>query len=313
MKFRTELPELKSNKKIALNSNCFFIGSCFSDNMYAYLNDKYMLCASNPFGTVFNPISIQKHLSYIVNKESFDNDNLFKSYDFYLHFDVHSKFYAEDKDKLLQILEDKRSEALAFIEKANFIFITLGTALVYEKLENGQVVSNCHKQPDKHFKRRFLSHLEVTKSLGEMKRIIQGLNPSCEIIFTLSPVRHLRSGMIENNASKGILRSAIHEVCDKTGSGYFPSYEIMMDDLRDYRFYETDMIHPSKLALNYLFEQFGTCYFDEMTQSTLKKIEKYNDLINHRPQNINSHDHSKTMDKIAKTKLELSVLGITLP
>lgn len=312
MNFKTELPEIKSLKKIGLDSKSCFIGSCFSDNMYAYLNNRYMQCASNPFGTVFNPFSILKQLSYISGEISFDNDNLFKSGDFFLHFDVHSKLFARDKADLLQKLESNQKIALDFIQKSDFIFITLGTALAYERIENHQIVSNCHKQSANLFKRRFLSQKEVTDSLKEMLKIINSINPMCEIIFTLSPVRHLRSGMIDNNASKSILRSAIHEVCEKTGGGYFPSYEIMMDDLRDYRYYDIDMIHPSELALAYICEKFESYYFEEITKVTFRKIEKYNAMLNHRPQNIGSDAHRVYIDKIATLKSGLTEIGIIL-
>jgi hypothetical protein len=280
--------------------------------MFDYLFDRRVKCLSNPFGTVFNPVSIQRQLAYVNGDISLDNDNIIVSRDTFLHFEAHSKFFAKSREELLKKLENERNNARLFIQSAHFIFITLGTALVYERLENEQVVSNCHKQSDKLFKRRFLTQIEVTKSLEEMKRIINIMNPSCEIIFTLSPVRHLRSGMIDNNASKAILRSSIHEICDDKNIGYFPSYEIMMDDLRDYRYYETDMIHPSSLALSYICEKFESCYCDQNTQIIFRKVEKYNAIINHKPMNINSNEYEKHLENIERLKSELLSLGVEL-
>lgn len=275
--FRTLIQIKPAENKISYATKLFFIGSCFSENISQQLNNLKFTTLSNPYGIIFNPISIKKALQEIVEKKQYTNEDLVFHNELYHSMQHHGRFSTTTKKETLSLINSSTSESHIFLKEATHVFITLGTAWVYEY--QNEIVANCHKIPNKEFIKKLLSLNEVTLTLNEIIRSIKVLNSTAKIVFTLSPVRHLKDGMQENSISKGILRAAIAAI----EADYFPSFEIMMDDLRDYRFYEADMLHPNKQALDYIFEQFSHCYLNEETMKLMQRIQKYNTALNHRP------------------------------
>jgi hypothetical protein len=303
--FRTELNSKPSLVKMAHKDAVFTIGSCFSDNMAQKLELNKFRILGNPFGTVYNPLSIFKLLDYAIESKTPDlesyveNDGLFANYDF------HSSFSSLDKKNLESNISNQISLAATFIKETNWLIITFGTAYVYERQDTGNVVANCHKIPSSQFTKRLLTQKQILEGFQKLWASISKVLPKINIILTVSPVRHIKDTLELNSVSKATLRLSCHTLAQQYDQvSYFPSYEIMMDDLRDYRFYKSDMIHPSDEAENYIWNKFSSCWFD---QSTLTFIEEWTQLrtaINHKPFNPESEKHQafikQTIDKIKK-------------
>ncbi|MDP5120068.1 MAG: GSCFA domain-containing protein, partial [Spirosomaceae bacterium] len=250
MKFRTEIEPVNPGFEINLHDGIMTVGSCFSEIIGNKLSENKLNCLSNPFGTVFNPLSIFKLLHQSLSKQPLDQDLFTENNDDYWnHFDFHSKFSADSRQNLEHELSSIYDSVFQVLSSAKVLIITLGTANVYELKSNNQVVANCHKQPQKLFNRRLLTLKEIQDDFQQFYDLLQVANNKIKIILTVSPVRHTRDGLNNNSVSKSILRTACHLIQqDNADVGYFPSYEIMMDDLRDYRFYKSDLIHPNEMA-----------------------------------------------------------------
>ena len=230
---------------------------------------------------------------------------------YYLNYKFHSSFRAKTKDTLHKRMEEALTKVSQQLKEANFIFITLGTAWVYEQNKTHMLVANCHKTPQKEFTRRLLSVEEIVPAFFALKEVINQFNPEVQFIFTVSPVRHTRDTLKLNSVSKSVLRSAAYYMEDMAPDvHYFPAYEIMMDDLRDYRFYEKDLIHPNEQAIDYIWEQFVQTYLAKKDQATLEKWNKLQMALNHKPFNPKSGGHQKFL---SKTLDQLKQLGKELP
>lgn len=274
--FRTPITILPYNNKISYASKVFFIGSCFSENIYKKLKELRFNTQCNPYGVLFNPVSIKRALQEIIEKKQYTANDLMLHNELYHSMHHHGKFSTISQNETLSLINSNINESHAFLKQATHIFITLGTALVYKY--KSEIVANCHKIPNKEFEKVLLNTKDVVANLKEIVSVIKSINASANVIFTVSPVRHLKDGMQENSLSKGILKAALAEI----QVDYFPTYEIMMDDLRDYRFYEADMLHPNEVAINYIFEAFSTSYFNDETKQLMNRIQKYNMALNHR-------------------------------
>jgi hypothetical protein len=205
---------------------------------------------------------------------------------------------------VLYTINNRITKGTKHLKQAKFLLITLGTAYVYEEKSSRQVVANCHKVPNFNFNKKLLTKQEIIDSYTKTLVKIKDLNPDINIVFTLSPVRHIKDGVIENKRSKAILLTAIHELVEQNDNvSYFPSYEIMMDDLRDYRFYEKDMIHPNQVAIDYIWDKFSKVYFTDETKQLIKEVESLKKDLAHKPFNENSKEHQKFMNTI-ENKLE---------
>ncbi|MET3538562.1 GSCFA domain-containing protein [Chryseobacterium limigenitum] len=284
MKFRTEVEIKESEKKIEIEDKIFSIGSCFASEMSDLFYDGQLQTVNNPFGTVFNPFSINNSIKTLHDSEFYHEEDLITFNDEFISLDHHTSFDTRFVHQTLEKINSKIEEGNRFLQNTNWVIITYGTSFIYEFIPKGKLVANCHKIPQKFFEKRLLTHQELTDSIYNT---ILNLKDICkddvQILFTVSPVRHTKDGMVENQLSKSKLITAIHEaVLLFENCQYLPVYEILMDDLRDYRFYKEDMIHPNSQAVNYIFEKFGSAYFSNETQDFIKENFKIRKALEHR-------------------------------
>ncbi len=298
--FTTTVNIPPSARKINHNSKLITLGSCFSEHIGKKLTDFCFLVESNPFGVLFNPVSIKNGLVDLLTEKKYTEADLFQNGSLWSSFS-HSTLFSETVQEVcLQRINSSLEISAAILKEVDFILITFGTAWVYELKEDGRIVANCHKLPAEQFVRRRLSVEDIVKDYADLLMKIKAINPKTEVIFTVSPVRHWKDGAHENNISKGILLLAIDKLLRQFDFlHYFPAYEIQVDELRDYRYYAEDMLHPSEQAVKYIWERFSSAFFSEETIGINKKIERFNNMLNHR----SIHQQSKE-NQIFKRKLE---------
>ncbi|MFK8061040.1 MAG: GSCFA domain-containing protein [Polaribacter sp.] len=307
MKLQTQLPIKKQTRNsVDYNSKLLLLGSCFSENIGEKLNYFKFQATQNPFGILFHPKAIEKFILNTVNDKIYSENDLIYQNERWHSFDAHSCLSSPDKNKLLENLNLAVSSTKKQLETTSHIIITLGTSWVYRFIETDAIVANCHKIPQKKFLKELLSVDEIRESLEAILALIKSVNKHVNVIFTISPVRHIKDGFVENTISKSHLISAIHSVIDiRKNIHYFPSYEIMMDELRDYRFYAEDMIHPNKTAINYIWEKFTETWFSENSRETMLKIEMIQKGISHKPFNENSEEHQQFLRNLNLKKEEI--------
>ena len=297
-----EIPE--GQPKINHQSVLFSIGSCFSTVMGEKLTERKFNIINNSFGTLFNPVSICQVLEDSVLEMPINTDMLLVRDGFYLHFGMHSDVVAYSQDSLERLINKKQQQAKIQLEKATHMLVTFGTAWVYEHQKSGQIVANCHKKPADQFEKRLLHPDEIQKDFAGFFNILRQVNPDVKVILTVSPVRHIKEGIPENQLSKSILRLAAHDLTETYDFvHYFPSYEIMMDELRDYRFYKEDMIHPTSQAEDYIWERFLKTWVDPKALPLIQEFEGIKRDLAHRPFNPDSPAHLKFLENLQK-KLE---------
>ena len=306
MEFRLEYNPPSSSIKVDINDKLLLVGSCFTEHIYSQLKKYKFSTLQNPHGTLFNPISIFKALdSYIglikpTEKDLFHQNSLWNNWDF------HSKLSHEDKDKALSGMAHQIENAHDFLKTTDFLFITLGSAFVYQ-LENRDIVANCHKFPSSAFTKRLLEPVEILDGFQSLLSTLLSFNKNIKIIFTISPVRHLRDGFIENNRSKAVLIHAVDKIVQSFPlCSYFPSYELIIDDLRDYRFYAEDMVHPNYLATKYVWEKFCTGFMNGRTREVMKEIEQLNQAVTHTPMHPHSDEHHQFKRKFMELATTLA-------
>lgn len=292
--FRTEVIPRHSKEKITLSSPILSIGSCFSDCMGERLINYKFDAITNPYGTVYNPISIFKLLDYTQKKIYPDATTYLETQGMQANYDFHSSFSTVRAEDIRAHIHSVMDRTSGHLNKTAWMIITFGTAFVYRRKDNNEIVANCHKVPANQFSKELLTQKQLTDAFKEYYEALQVHHPGIEIILTVSPVRHIKDMIEQNNVSKSILRIA----CDTLEKEYpaiqyFPSYEIMMDDLRDYRFYKSDMIHPTKDAEDYIWNKFAEAYFDQDTQHFMDDWSKVLKAIRHRPFNPASEGHQK--------------------
>lgn len=273
MNLQTKVDIPKSTWQIQHTDKVMLLGSCFADEVGQQFVRGGFDALVNPFGTLYNPASIAAILLRCISqnecKEVFeDKDGTWHSW---MH---HSRFSAPSKEELQARITTATQTASEFLLTADVLIITFGTSIIYRLTENGMLVANCHKQPDSLFTRQTLTSYDITDQWQMLIQLLQSVNPKLRIIFTVSPIRHKRDGYHINNISKGILLQAIEGLTPTGLASYFPSYEIMLDELRDYRFYAEDMIHPSPLAVQYIWERFQDTYFSSTTRDAILKANK---------------------------------------
>lgn len=295
MDFTTTIPISKSSNPIDYYSRIISLGSCFAQNIGEKFSYFKFQNTVNPFGIIFNPVSIENLISRVVNNQEFTENDIFFHNDLWHCFEVHSELSHSDKtiflDRLNQILSDFNLQ----IFKSTHFQITYGTSWVYRNKSSNSIVANCHKVPQTQFDKEILSVATIEKSIQNTIDLIQKVNPNCQFIFTVSPVRHIKDGFVENQRSKAHLISALHNFVTLSLSkcNYFPSYEIMMDELRDYRFYAEDMLHPSQTALDYIWKRFSENYISEENFATMEEVCSIQKGLAHRPFNPNTASHQK--------------------
>ena len=289
MNFRTKISIEKAAVEVSYASRILMLGSCFTDNIGKKLQQAKFKVAINPFGIQYNPLSVAQALQYLVEKKQFGTSDLFLHQDRWHSFMHHSSFSASTPDATLTEINSRLFLAAASLPKTDIVFISFGTAWVYTLKDNGAVVSNCHKLPDSLFIRRRLTVDEIVSAFVPLLQKVESINPNIQVVFTVSPIRHWKDGPHENNLSKSILLLAI-EALQKTMKtvSYFPAYELLLDDLRDYRFYTEDMMHPNSTAIAYIWEKFGDSYFTGSTKELVGEMEKLTKMELHRPFNTES-------------------------
>lgn len=294
--FRTQIPIEKYNFSIDYESKIFSIGSCFAENISKKLNYFKLKNKANPFGVLFHSLAIEKVLEKAVKNISFTEDDVFFKNELWHCFDVHSEFSSTDKTQFLEKLNQALSETRIALEKSTHIIVTLGTSWVYRYNQTNEIVANCHKVPQKEFTKELLSSEQITKSLERIISLFQDK----KIIFTISPVRHIKDGFFENNVSKSNLFVSVNNVQNNSNVNYFPSYEIVMDELRDYRFFSEDMLHPNQIAIDYIWERFSVNYLSEDALEISKEIDSIQKALSHKPFNPNTEAHKKFVEATQK-------------
>lgn len=305
MKLQTQVPLQKAKNQIEYNSTLLLLGSCFVENIGEKLKYYKFQTAQNPFGILFHPLAIENLISRAVTSQEYTEESLFLYKEQWNCFDAHSELRSNTPEELLGKLNTGLHNTKEQIKKASHIVITLGTAWVYTFAESQKVVANCHKIPQKQFSKRVLSVIEIEDSLKRLSHHIKSINKEATIIFTISPVRHLKDGFVENQQSKAHLITAIHGVTKESGAIYFPSYEIMMDELRDYRFYKEDMVHPNALAVSYIWEKFTSVWIAEEAKKVMDKVTVVQKGLSHRPFNKASEQHKEFLKNLENKKMYL--------
>lgn len=274
------------------------MGSCFSEHIGNNLNDAKFSVDNNPFGIVYNPLSIKRGLSRLLDGVEYSTDELLMNQELWNSFDHHGKFSNIDPNACISSINNQFIISKQNISKANFLFITFGTSYVYYLKSTQQVVANCHKFPANVFDRKKVTIEEIVEEYSVLITHSRQINPAMCIVFTVSPVRHWKDGAHENQLSKSILLLAAERICDKFDrTFYFPSYELMMDDLRDYRFYDEDMVHPNHIAVNYIWQKFINCFMESKTISIMNEVEKIVSARKHRPFNTESTQYKDFAQK----------------
>lgn len=281
------------------------IGSCFAENIGEKLHASKFQILQNPFGILYNPMSVGQSLKRILLDEKFTEEDIFQHNDLWHSRLHHTRFSQPDKSSFLTKINTDLSTANSFLKKTNCLLITLGTAFVWEEKATNEIVANCHKRPQKLFNRRRLSIETIKTNLIAVLKRLKSHNPDLQIIMTVSPVRHTNDGFIENQRSKAALILAIAEMCQAENFiHYFPAYELVQDDLRDYRFYKLDMLHPNETAVEYVWQHFKTAFFVEETNVLLQQIEQIKNAAGHRPFHVKSEAHQAFLRKNLK-KIEV--------
>lgn len=286
MKFRTEVEIQECAKKIEVEDHIFSIGSCFSTEMANLLKKGQLQTFENPFGTVFNPFSLNKALKTLHNAEFYAEEDLISYNGEVISLDHHTSFSSHFVHQTLDKINAQIEAGNRFLQKTNWIIITYGTSFIYEFLPKKKLVANCHKLPAKFFEKRLLTHLEITDAVYETVTTLKDIcKENVQILFTVSPVRHTKDGMVENNLSKSKLITAIHEILPQfENCHYLPAYEIVMDDLRGYRFYKEDLIHPNNQAVQYIWEKFGNAFFSAESKEFIAENFKIAKALEHQTQ-----------------------------
>ncbi len=293
---KTDIQTDPSKEKVSLKDSILLLGSCFSDEIGSLLVENKLYALVNPFGTVFHPLSIVQLLKYCLSKQKLDLDLLFeKEADIWLHHEFSSKVYAESREKLVDEIEKQIDSTRAFLQCSSWVILTLGTAKGYLLKKNGKMVANCHKRDSDLFQSVVSDKDLIVNVFAEALSLLKDK----KVILTVSPVRHVKDGLQENSISKSILRLACHELeASFSNVHYFPSYEIMMDDLRDYRFYKKDLIHPNDVAVEYIWDRFSNTFFDDSLIIFLKKWKKIKARLEHKPLFTNSKSHFTFLERL---------------
>jgi hypothetical protein len=302
MNLSTSVSISKSDISISHTNPIFLIGSCFTEHIGDKLVENKFDVFTNPTGIIFNPISVVNTLKSVFDKKEYLSENLNEHNEKWFSFQHHGVFSSFNKTECLSRINKSFKNAHQHIKKSDTLFITLGSAWVYEYKDVG-VVANCHKIPNKEFTKRLLSVKEILTAFNQIKNDLKGYN----VVFTVSPVRHAKDGLHENNLSKATLLLAINNLINQNDNyQYFPAYEIVIDELRDYRFYNDDLVHPTTKAVNYVWEKLQLCYFNEETKSLLSDIEKIKLAASHKPFNFESEEHQAFIAKQINLMNDLS-------
>lgn len=314
MQFTTKIPISKSNSPIDYNSKVLSLGSCFAENIGKKFDYYKFQTTTNPFGIIFNAVSIEKLVNRIVNGIQFTEKDVFFHNDLWHCYEVHSELSNPNKEVFLKRLNSIVVFLNHQITEYTHIIITLGTSWVYRNIDSNEIVANCHKVPQKEFTKELLSVETIEKSIKNSVTLVNQINKNVKFIFTVSPVRHIKDGFVENTISKAHLITSLQHLLNtehfKLNTEYFPSYEILLDELRDYRFYAEDMLHPNQVAIDYIWQRFKETVISEKAFLTMDEVETIQKALSHRPFNPNSTSHLKFIEN---TQRKVSNLQARFP
>lgn len=299
---RMAMPKLRHDGKVLM------LGSCFSDNIGNKLRNAMVDVVINPFGTTYNPLSLLECVDWLIECRHVDETELFASGGVWNHFMFHSRYSGADHDDTLVAMNASVARGHNQLMHCSHLFVTLGTSFVYRVQESAAVVNNCHKLPSARFKRALCSLDEVVAALDGIISHVHAFNREAHIIFTVSPIRHLADGLDMNHLSKSLLTVAAHNVVAAHGDycHYFPAYEIVNDDLRDYRFFAADMTHPTDVAIDYVWDLFKTAFFDDAERQKAEQCERLSKMLAHRPTNPNPEVVEQFRQKAAQALAEMA-------
>lgn len=313
MKLRTKI-ELPKNQDLIIHTDKIMsIGSCFSENIGKLFQHYKFDIVLNPFGQLYNPASVAKSIKRIIDAKKYESSDLEYYNEVYHSYDHHSKYSNSDKTIALENINNELLRASEQIRNAKYLFLTLGSSHVYLLASNNRVVSNCHKVNSSTFKVEILDTESIVEYLSDAIDELNHINPTIKIIFTVSPIRYFALGFFENSVSKSHLFSAIYILLKKySNTMYFPAYELLMDDLRDYRFYKNDLLHPNDLAIEYIWNKLSDSLIADSSKDIMKSIDKIVAMKNHEPRNKNTQAHQVFLysieEKINELKLKHSII-----
>jgi len=307
LQFRTPIEPLKYPFQIGYQDGLVLIGSCFVEHIGTQLTQLGFNTAVNPSGIVFNPKSIFTTLNHILTSKQYRESDLILKNQLWCSLNHHGRFSSTDASETLNLMQQEIDTAHQKLKTARFLWLTLGTAYAYKYLETNQYVANCHKFPSHCFEKNLLSTSEIVSDFEQVMIALKSFNPELKIIFSISPVRHIADGLVGNAHSKSILLTAVHQIVENYADCfYFPSYEILMDDLRDYRFYTSDLCHINETGVAYIWNYFKDTFFSQDTLLLQAQVEQLLKDLNHRSIYENSPENKRFQQKLEEKKKELS-------
>jgi len=311
MDFRTIVPVQTSDFHLTHADKLMILGSCFAENIGKQLQESGFMTTVNPFGVLYNPASVGMDLQRLLQNQSFRDEELVEYEGLYHSFSHHSLFSGTDRKKTLENINRSFDNAETALREASCLIITFGTAWVYALPSTDQIVANCHKLPEDRFLRRRLSVDEIEYFYTDLLEMLFEANPDLNVLFTVSPIRHMKDGFHENTISKATLHLAIEGLCESFDRAhYYPAFELLMDDLRDYRYYAEDMVHPSPAAQRYIWEHFSDTFFQKSTKEIVRQVQQVHKAMQHKP----FHPEDEAYKGFAKKNIaNIEILSVTAP
>ncbi|MBA2762288.1 MAG: GSCFA domain-containing protein [Segetibacter sp.] len=308
MKMMLDIDIKSPEEKISYSHKIFLIGSCFTEHIGGRLQEFKFPVIQNPNGILFDPISVSKSLLSYIEQKRYTKSDLLHLNELWQSWSHHSKFSGMEAAEVLLNMNDFQQKAHDFLKQANWLIITLGSSFSYHLNEGGQPVANCHRAPAQWFKKHLLSIEESDTSLTEVIDRLQSFNPAVKIIFTISPVRHIRDGVVENNRSKARLIEAVQSIIEKhKHCYYFPAYELVIDVLRDYRFYDVDLVHPNYAATEFVFDTFKQHFIEEEAQTLMEEIKNIVTGYKHKPFQPETMAHQNFLRNYSEKVMQLQM------
>jgi hypothetical protein len=305
-KLQTEVELPCFEARLGYQHPFLMVGSCFATNIGERLVRLKLPAMVNPFGVVYNPLSVSSSLKMLVDGVQLSESDLFFQNGVWNSYTHHSSFSMADKEECLATINHSLMAGSIMVRESSHVVITLGTSWAYKLKETGRIVANCHKTRASEFERIFLDAPSSTNALAEAVAALRTVNPSVKVVLTVSPIRHVKDGLVENQLSKASLVVACHKLCsDFEGVSYFPSYEIMVDELRDYRYYADDMVHPSSMAVDIIFKKFAAAAINALSKEAMEEVDKIVRAVEHIPFNREGEEYRKFCTTMARKAAEL--------
>jgi hypothetical protein len=315
MKMMLDIDIKSPTEKINYNHKIFLIGSCFTEHIGGRLMELKFPVIQNPNGILFDPASVSRSLLSYIKQKRYGKEDLLYLNELWQSWNHHSMYSGMEAAEVLTKINLSQQQAHEFLKNADWLIITLGSSFSYRLNEGGQSVANCHRAPAQWFNKHLLSIQDTTTALTEAIEALQTFNPSLKVIFTISPVRHIRDGVVENNRSKARLLEAVHSIIDQFDHCYyFPAYEIVIDVLRDYRFYDIDLVHPNYSATEFVFDKFKQYFIDADALELMEEVKKILTGFKHKPFQPATQSHQNFLktyyDKVKQLHLKYPHLDL---